>query len=210
MGKTLDINLNNISSGTIREISSSVEKGNVILYPTDTIYGLGCDVFNENAVRKIFEIKGRAETKPLLALAHSLSMIETLVEEISPLAKKLLKIFSGKPLTIIFPASKNIPAIVTANTNTIGIRIPNTDFCQELLRESNIPLVSTSANISGKEIPTSIAEIEKIFSSKVDLFINAGNLPPSLPSTIIDITSGTVEMIREGAIKKEEFSEFLD
>ena len=137
-------------------------------------------------------------------------MIETLVEEISPLAKKLLKIFSGKPLTIIFPASKNIPAIVTANTNTIGIRIPNTDFCQELLRESNIPLVSTSANISGKEIPTSIAEIEKIFSSKVDLFINAGNLPPSLPSTIIDITSGTVEMIREGAIKKEEFSEFLD
>lgn len=198
-----------ISPASISEIASHIRAGKTLLYPTETVYGLGCDVFTVSAVEKIFRIKKRAETKPMLVLVNSVAMLRTITKDIPPLALQLFEKFSPGPLTVIVPASENIPSLVTVHTGTIGVRIPGSDFCLQLIAESQTPLISTSANISGEPQPTSIEELLKLFSEKIDVCINAGNLPPSAPSTIVDVTSGKIVLVREGAIPKSAFDYFL-
>ena len=194
--------ISGISAASIREIATFLREGKTLLYPTETVYGLGCDVLNTSAVEKIFRAKGRAETKPMLVLVNSLVMLHTIVKDIPRVALQLFEKFSPGPLTVILPAAANIPSCVTAHTGTIGVRIPGSDFCLQLIEESQLQLISTSANISGEPAPASIEELIKIFSNKIDVCMNAGNLPPSAPSTIVDATSGKIVLVREGVIPK--------
>ena len=146
MGVLIQINSQRISSKSITQIGRSVKWGGVILYPTETIYGLGCNAFDEEAVARIFEIKGRPETKPVLVLVWNLTMLKSIVANIPPVAVKLMEKFWPGPLTMIFNAKKNISPLVTAGTGKIGVRIPGNSFCLKLLKEIQVPLVSTSAS----------------------------------------------------------------
>ena len=138
--------------------------------------------------------------KPVLVLVQNKLMLESLVTDIPPVAVKLMRKFWPGPLTLIFNAKKNLNPLLTAGTGKIGIRIPGNAFCLKLLKAAQVPIVSTSANISGVQQDPSIQSLKKTFSGKVDLIVDAGDLPSSLPSTVIDVTDGKASIVREGAI----------
>lgn len=141
--------------------------GGIILYPTDTIWGLGCDPSNKTAIEKIFSIKKRAENKSLILLVNGVAMLERYVREIPSSAREILAA-SDTPLTIIYPESKNLAPGVCSQDGSVGIRICMDDFASELIERFRKPLVSTSANLSGKEPPAHFGEIEEELFSLVD------------------------------------------
>lgn len=142
----------------IKEAVEVLKAGGIILYPTDTIWGLGCDATNEKAVAKIFEIKKRADAKSLVTLAYDMDMICKYVKEIPTMAVTLEEI-NDKPLTIIYPEGIGLAPNVTAKDGSIAIRIPRHEFCTQLIRQFRKPIVSTSANISGEPSPTHFKDI---------------------------------------------------
>lgn len=144
-----------------------LKNGGVILYPTDTIWGIGCDATQKEAIQKVIDIKGRTSEKHFILLCKDVEMISQYVETIPQKALDLIK-ETTSPLTIIYPKAKNLPIEMLSNDGTIGIRIPNHHYCQEILKELNRPLVSSSANISGEKSPTCFEDISTLIKEKAD------------------------------------------
>lgn len=151
----------------IEEAVKVLETGGIILYPTDTVWGLGCDATNEKAVSRIFEIKKRADSKSLVTLASDMEMISRYVNEIPSMAETLVTL-DDKPLTIVYPGVEGLAANVMAPDSSAAIRIPRNDFCLQLLRRFRKPIVSTSANVSGESTPACYEEISGEIISSVD------------------------------------------
>lgn len=175
-----------------------LEQGGVILYPTDTIWGLGCDATNEEACQKIKTIKNRSENQSFIVLVDSERMLERFVPEFHPVCYDLID-HTEEPLTIIYPTSKNLAATVTGKDGSVGIRITKDPFCIKLIQKLKRPIVSTSANISGKPHAKSLSDIDSEIKSKVDCCVedNHKELNNS-PSKIIKIDlDGTVKIIRK-------------
>ncbi len=209
MGAIVKINLERVDRRVLTQAAAVVKQGGTLLYPTDTIYGFGCDAFNDGAVRKVFEIKQRSEKNPALVLVHNKAMVKKLVGEISPLARRLMDACWPGPLTIIFQARKSFHPFISGENNTIGIRIPRNKFCLKLIAESGVPLLSTSANISGTPMIADAQQLIEAFSARVDLSIDAGTLKPSAPSTVVDVTRDQPVIIREGAFKREDIERIV-
>jgi L-threonylcarbamoyladenylate synthase len=204
MGKVIKINPTRIKSSVLRQATEVIRRGGVILYPTDTIYGLGCDALHVKAVERIYKIKQRSENNPALVLVNNVTMLNELVDEITPLAGRLIKMFWPGPLTMIFKASRHIHQSLISKDGKIGIRIPKNKFCLRLIAECEAPLLSTSANISGSKTITTVDTLEKVFASRVDLFLDAGDLESTLPSTVVDVSGDRLVVIREGAISSKQ------
>ena len=151
----------------IEEALGVLNAGGVILYPTDTVWGLGCDASNTAAIARIFEIKRRSEAKSLVLLASDLDMVARYVKEIPPMAIDLVEV-NDAPMTIVYPGAQGLPAELLAEDGSVGIRIPSHEFCTELTRRLRRPLVSTSANISGEAAPVSFGDISPEILSSVD------------------------------------------
>lgn len=188
-----------IPKETIQETLVHLRKGNTILYPTDTIWGIGCDATNEMAVSKVFAIKQRPDTKSMLLLASSVAMVG---EYVAALPDEILQLISEEshPLTIIYPNARNLPASLIARDGTIGIRITRNAFCCELITGLGKPLVSTSANFSGVPFPGSFNQIDPKIIEMVDYAVQWVDPDESLntPSKIIKIDpSGRIRVIRE-------------
>ena len=152
------------------EIQKAVEvlrKGGIILYPTDTVWGIGCDATNQEAVAKVYEIKKREDSKSLVLLASDMDMICRYVKEIPEMAVQLVEV-NDKPMTIIYPGAMGLAPNAIAEDGTVGIRIPMMDFCCQLASRLGRPIVSTSANISGEPTPKKFAEISEQIRSAVD------------------------------------------
>lgn len=182
----------------IAEALEVLKRGGVILYPTDTVWGIGCDATNEAAVARVFEIKRRSEAKSLVLLACDLDMIAKHIKEIPNIAIDLVEV-NDAPMTIIYPGAQYLAPNVVAEDGSVGIRIPLNDFCVKLVRKLRRPLVSTSANISGEETPTCFAEISPEIVSAVDYVVPAALERDSTgrASQIIKIgLRGEVEIIR--------------
>jgi L-threonylcarbamoyladenylate synthase len=160
-----------ISGEDIRESLNTLRRGGIILYPTDTIWGLGCDPTNQNAVNNIFKIKLRSENKSLIVLADSLTMVERYVTEIPEIVYELVDV-SDTPLTIIYPKGKNLAMGVCSDDGSVGIRICHDEFCNELITRFRKPIVSTSANLSGRPAPRNFDEIERSVKDKTDYIVN--------------------------------------
>jgi len=183
--------------------------GGILLYPTDTVYGLGCDAFNEDALQKLIELKGRKEENGFLVLVSNLSMIDEYVE-VSDFAKQLSEAFHPGPLTLILPIKKEVSNLLTGSHGSLGVRIPNNVFCLELLNKFTGPIVSTSANIAGKPTLDTPEAILKQFGEKaslIDSVVNHETLPESKPSTLIDLSKPQPKLLREGAISREILAE---
>ena len=191
------------------EAISVIKRGGVIVYPTDTIYGLGCDATNAKAVERIFEIKHRSEQNPALILASNLRMVNSLVRDIQESALVLMKNFWPGPLTIIFKAREQMNPLLVSSDGKIGIRIPKNNFCMYSIKILRKPIVSTSANISGQETILSVKSLIETFNNKVELIIDAGDLKSSVPSTVVDVTGEKPVLIREGAITNEMLSKYI-
>jgi L-threonylcarbamoyladenylate synthase len=183
------------------EIENTIEtlkKGGIILYPTDTVWGLGCDATRPDAIERIYALKKRANDKSLICLVSDLNMLEQHVEKIPKAAYDVLK-FATNPTTIIYDDPIRISENLIAADNSLAIRVVNDAFCQKLLRKFKRPIVSTSANISGEITPSSFQEISKEILAGVDYIVNLQHDKKSgKPSTIIKIKNdGTVKVIRE-------------
>ena len=182
----------------IAEALEVLKRGGVILYPTDTVWGIGCDATNEAAVARVFEIKRRSEAKSLVLLACDLDMIAKHIKEIPNIAIDLVEV-NDAPMTIIYPGAQYLAPNVVAEDGSVGIRIPLNDFCVKLVRKLRRPLVSTSANISGEETPSCFAEISPEIVSAVDYVVPAALERDSTgrASQIIKLgLRGEVEIIR--------------
>jgi L-threonylcarbamoyladenylate synthase len=197
-----------LSDGAFEQILSFLRAGGVIGFPTDTAYGLGADPFNEAAVRRIFEIKGRPEGKPILLLVDSIEMAAR-VCNLSQRARKVAERFWPGPLTMILPARPEVPSIVTAGTGNIGVRWPAADFAQRLVSSLGHPITATSANRSG--IPSSVTAVEvcEQFGDSLELIIDGGKLPARGGSTLLDLTQIPARILREGPIGEFELSEVM-
>jgi len=182
----------------IKESVNTLRKGGVLLYPTDTIWGLGCDPTNETAINKIFRIKERGEGKSLIILADSLQMVERYVTGIPEIVYELAEV-SETPLTIIYPYGKSLAPGVCSNDGSIAIRICLDEFCLELISRFRKPIVSTSANFSGSPSPGNFTEIEQGILDKADYVVKyrQDDRGISKASPVIKVNSdGTIKIIR--------------
>jgi L-threonylcarbamoyladenylate synthase len=185
----------------LREVEQTVKflkNREVILYPTDTVWGLGCDATDAETVKKIFKIKQRDESKSLVILVDSIEMLQQYIPSISNQVYGVLRT-SSKPTSIIYDNPIGLANNVVASDNTVAIRIVQHEFCQELIKQFGKPIVSTSANISGMPTPTSFKEIDKSILDAVDYVVNLQqNSVADSPSRILKITdSGELQVIRD-------------
>jgi len=176
-----------------------LQEGGVILYPTDTIWGIGCDATNEAAVERIFNIKKRADSKAMLLLADSPAKLGYYIEEMPEMAWDLIEM-ATKPLTIIYPGGRNLAKNLLADDGSVGIRITQEPFSHRLCERFRKPIVSTSANLSGEPAPAFFAEIAEEIKSAADYIVNyrRNDNVPTQPSGIIKLgVKGEIKVIRE-------------
>ena len=186
-----------------------ISKGEVIAVPTDTVYGLICDFYNPDAVNRIFELKNRSQTKPLVAFCKSISDVGSLCKEIPDLFYILADVFFPGPLTIILKKADIVSKDLTCGFDTIGVRIPDSKFINQLMIRLDKPLASSSANISNLMSFDNAGGVLNTFTGKIPLVIDGGICPLGLESTVIDLSGNEIKILREGFIKKELLAEFL-
>ena len=185
-----------------------IKRGELVAFPTETVYGLGADGLNVEACRKIFIAKGRPNDKPLSLHVASPEMIER-VAKISPPAEKLFAAFCPGALTIILPKNKIVPDFVTCGRSSVGIRFPANDVALSLIKFSGVPIAAPSANLSGKNPPKTAQEVLKNLSGRVEIILDGGQCQFGISSTIIDLTTSTPKILRHGAIAPEKILEVL-
>ncbi|MCB0455405.1 MAG: threonylcarbamoyl-AMP synthase [Aequorivita sp.] len=175
-----------------------LKKGGLILYPTDTVWGIGCDATNQDAVDKVFQLKKRNDEKSLICLVNDFRMLNEYVENVPEVAYDILK-FAKKPTTIIYDDPIRVAENIIAEDNSLAIRVTKDEFCKKLIQRFRRPLVSTSANISGEKTPQSYAEIDTLILEGVDYVVNLHHEKKSgKPSAIIKLKNdGSVKVIRQ-------------
>jgi len=185
---------------TIKQAAEIVARGGVIAFRTDTFYGLGANPFDVAAVRRIKELKGREEAKPILVLINDRDQVQRFIDQPSLEFQRLADKFWPGPLTLIGAARSEVPKELTAGTGTIGIRLPADEEVGTLVQACGGALTATSANPSSQPAAKTAAEVAAYFSSGIDLIVDGGESLIDQPSTVLDVTGGEIRLIREGAI----------
>ena len=173
-----------------------MKKGSIIVYPTDTVYGIGANVFDEKAILKVFSIKKRPLNKPLSVCISKIEDIKH-VAHMDAEAETIIRNILPGPFTIILKKNDNISSLLTAGSDKIGIRIPDNSICKDLSKE--FPITSTSANLSGYDIPESADGVLEQLGSSIDIIMDAGICKHGIPSTVIDMTVYPPKVLREGS-----------
>jgi L-threonylcarbamoyladenylate synthase len=184
----------------IDKAAGAVLSGGIIAFPTDTTYGLGVNPFDDSAVSKVYRLKQRQQEKPLILLLSSQEQLENITQKVSEEAKKLMEHFWPGPLTLIFAASNELKSFSIGHTGKIGVRIPDNPIARKLIDACRIPLTATSANISGQPSSRSAQDAIDYFGNKIEIVLDGGPSQNEIESTVIDLTSSPISLIREGQI----------
>ncbi|HIE17164.1 MAG TPA: threonylcarbamoyl-AMP synthase [Dehalococcoidia bacterium] len=198
--------MDRLSKQLALQVRKSVEvlnRGGIIAYPTDTVYGLGCNAFDTTAVEKIYRVKQRPFNQPLPILLADIAQLSSLVSSVTGVARFLMKRFWPGGLTLVLPKATSVPQIVTAGSDKVAIRIPSHTVPIAIIQQLGAAIIGTSANISEKPSPVTAEGVKQQLGSQVDLIIDAGKCPGGRESTVVDITSGTPVILREGIIPAE-------
>jgi L-threonylcarbamoyladenylate synthase len=211
--KVVKVNPENLreSEEAIVEAAKVMLAGGTVVFPTDTVYGLGCDATNEQAVKKIFKIKGRQDTKPLAVIVRDIEMAKKVAFVDKRLEKALNIIWPGA-VTVILWRRHKLPAVLTAKEETIGLRVPDYKLMHLLSENMGRPFVATSANISGEQATNKIEEVLKHFEKNAfrpDLILDAGDLKCCEPSTVLDLSKEKPKIVRIGPVNKDKLLEIL-
>lgn len=188
----------------IEAVASHILEGEVIAYPTETIYGLGADVFNKKAVKTIFDFKSRDYGLPISILVSSQRMLDEIAIHVSEQAKALMRRFWPGPLTILFEVKESFPETLVTNTGKIGVRISSHPIASALVNRVGRPITTTSANLSGFPPSLNVKHIQKYFGDRLPCIVDGGECAPSRGSTVVDVTEETMRIIRDGLIPAEE------
>lgn len=207
--KIVKLDPENIDQNIIKEAANIINSGGIVVFPTETVYGIGADAFNEEAVDKIFEAKGRPQDNPLIVHISEIDELYDLAEEVPENAKKLAKKFWPGPLTMILYKKKVLSDKITAGLNTAAIRLPVNKIARALIKESKKPIAAPSANISGRPSPTEASHVTEDLFGKVDMIIDGGSTYIGLESTVVDMTGAVPMILRPGGITKEDITEVL-
>jgi len=187
-----------------------IKQGRVAAFPTETVYGLGANVFDEKAIARIFEAKRRPADNPLIAHIGDMAQIGELTSGTSSTALKFIERFFPGPLTIVLPKSKNVPLIATAGLDTIGVRMPGNDLAREFLKACGVPVVAPSANLSGKPSPTTWQAVYEDLDGRIDCILQGGETTEiGLESTVVDCSGEPPVVLRTGAVTLEQLREVV-
>lgn len=193
---------NNVDESELNKIKEILDNDGVIIFPTDTVYGIACNCFSEKAIKKIFDIKKRPENKPINVLSNNLDKIKLVSKNINEKEKFLIDKYMPGALTIILDKNEKVSDILTAGLDTIGVRIPKNNISLRILENVSYPLATTSANISGDSAGIKITDFLKEFDGVVDAIIDGGETDLKVASTIVRVESDNkLKIIREGTLK---------
>ncbi|MDO4563306.1 MAG: L-threonylcarbamoyladenylate synthase [Clostridia bacterium] len=199
----------NIDMELIARAADCICRGGLVVFPTETVYGLGADAFNFDSVGKIFQAKGRAADNPLIAHVSDIEQVNELVRRVPEKARILMERFWGGPLTLILERKPTVPDVVTAGLNTVAVRMPSHSVAHELIRAAKCPIAAPSANISGSPSPTTAQDCLRDLDGRVDMIIDAGASPIGLESTVLDMTAEVPVILRPGAVTPEMLRDVL-
>jgi L-threonylcarbamoyladenylate synthase len=188
---------------TLDRASEIIKKGGVVAVPTETIYGLSANGLDPKAIEKIYEAKGRPETKPISLFVENMTGAENFCRDIPDEAYILANKFWPGPLTMIFKRKSNVPDILTAGGDTVGIRCPDNPLTVKLLELTGLPLTGTSANLSGQPNANDINEVMAYFDGKIEGAVDGGKCGGGVPSTVLDMTRKVPKILRAGGVSKE-------
>lgn len=203
MSKVYDWKLN-IKDNELEDICSFLEKGELVVFPTETVYGIGADVFNGQACKKIFEAKGRPADNPLIVHVSDLDMLKECAKNINDVEKKLINAFMPGPFTLILEKKNSIPEEVTAGLDTVAIRMPDNEIANTIIKKFGKPIAAPSANKSGKPSGTKLEDIKEELDNSVSVFIDGGDTEIGLESTVVRVIDNVPVILRPGAITKED------
>ncbi len=211
--RILKINLHSDYDKQLHEALDVLRKGGTVVYPTDTIYGLGCNALDYKAVETVYRIKDRPLEKPLSIIARNIDWVKELAVVPTKLEPILQKLWPGA-ITVILPKKSSIPSVVTGGSDSVGIRVPDFEFTEKLLGKFGYPIVSTSANMAGSDTDSwKISAVIEDFKPRMwqpDLVLDAGDLHRSAPSTVIDFTAIKPKILRMGAVKPSQIDTILN
>ena len=200
MGRVIHVDPLKPSESAITSIADVVRNGGVIVYPTDTIYGLGCLGRNSAAVSRILGIKSREESKGFLLLIPDLAWVSTLTSEVPGAFYRLAAKFWPGTVTFLLPANPNLPASIRGSRGLVGLRQPDCPYLGRVMKAIPGPLLSTSANISGQEARPSVAELKELLLDQVDIFVDGGEVADPVPSTVVDLSVTPPKVVRAGRL----------
>ena len=204
------IDLNEPSSAEIiRQAAEILQRGGLVAFPTETVYGLGGNGLDEAACERIYLAKGRPSDNPLILHISELDELTPIVREISPAAQKLMDAFWPGPMTLIFPKTDIVPQKATGGLDTVAVRFPNHPVARAIIRAAGLPIAAPSANSSGKPSPTRASHVAFDLDGKIDMIVDGGAAEWGLESTIVDVSGETPVILRPGAITKEMLEEVV-
>ena len=198
---------NSIDNSQLKIAANMIKKGKIVIFPTETVYGIGTNGINEKAVARLYEIKRRPLNKPISLLVNSIEMINMIAKDITDIEYKLIKEFLPGPLTIILKKKDIVPNTVTANSDTVGVRMPNNEIALKLIEYSGVPIATPSANISGKPSGTDLKNIMTDFANNVDCFIDDGPSEIGFASTIVQVIDEIPHILRQGSITEKQIKD---
>ena len=203
MTQVLELDPAHPQQDAIKRAASIIRDGGLVAFPTETVYGLGADAMNENAVQKIFEAKGRPSDNPCIVHVASRAMLDHVTTGINARAELLIQKFWPGPLTLVLGRKPRVPSSVSAGLPTIAVRMPNNRIALELIKAADVPIAAPSANSSGRPSPTAAKHVLEDLSGRVDLILNGGDTKIGIESTVLDITVDPAVILRPGWITHE-------
>lgn len=208
--RTKYIKKDQIDDTAIIEIANALKDGKLVVFPTDTVYGIGTNAYDNSACQKIYDVKGRPMYKPLIVLISDIDMLKKIVDHISPAEQKLIDAFWPGSLTIKFKKKEGVlPDIVSAGDEYLRARLIKEGLLHDLIQTAGVPVVAPSANLSGSATGIKVQNIIKELGGKVDYILDCGDIENDTVSTIVQIEEEKVVVIREGKIKKEELAKVV-
>ncbi len=205
----VQIDSKNIKMESIEQVVDVLQRGGIIGYPTETVYGLGGDGLNENAIEKIYRLKGRSSQNPFPLLIPRPEDVNRFTQTVSLKASILMKQFWPGPLTLVFTAFSSLPPLLIGKEGKVGLRVSSDPICAAIFMKFGNPLISTSANLSGKKPAQSASQIFEYFDSQLDIVLDGGERKSGAPSTVVDVSGTSPRIIREGKISKDRIEKVI-